>query len=83
MKITLRAAYLDPFAYADLITKVCFMGAPSTGKTTSHGRWLNGTVRYGCQRYGAAYWNKHQVDRRIRLNNLKKSRPSTTGWKMS
>jgi HTH-type transcriptional regulator, transcriptional repressor of NAD biosynthesis genes len=78
---TLRADYfagrdfIDPRVYADLITKVCFMGAPSTGKTT-----LTTTLaaRYNTlwmPEYGGAYWLEHQVDRRITLEQFEEIAP--------
>ena len=57
--------YLDPLVYRDLITKVVFLGAPSTGKTTlarelatlHHTTWM--------PEYGREYWENHQCDRRL------------------
>lgn len=67
--------YLAPTVYADLITKVCFMGAPSTGKTSlaralaerHHTAWM--------PEYGAQYWLDHQVDRRITLEQFEQIAP--------
>ena len=67
--------YLAPIVYAGLITKVCFMGAPSTGKTTLartlaeryHTPWM--------PEYGAEYWLNHQIDRRITLEQFEEIAP--------
>ena len=68
-------AYLAPRVYADLITKVCFMGAPSTGKTTL-ARALAAQHNTACMpEYGAGYWLEHQVDRRITLAQFEKIAP--------
>lgn len=67
--------YLDPLVYADLITKVCFMGAPSTGKTTLARTMAERHGTVWMPEYGAAYWNKHQVDRRITLEQFEEIAP--------
>lgn len=62
--------FLHPLVYRDLITHVVFLGAPSTGKTTLaealahryHTRWM--------PEYGREYWETHQVDRRLSLEQL-------------
>ena len=67
--------YISPVVYTDLITKVCFMGAPSTGKTTlartmaecHHTRWM--------PEYGAEYWLEHHVDRRITWDQFEEIAP--------
>ena len=67
--------YLDPRVYADLVTKVCFMGAPSTGKTTL-ARTL--AERYNTEwmpEYGAEYWLSNQVERRITLAQFEEIAP--------
>lgn len=67
--------FLDPLVYRDLITKVCFVGAPSTGKTTLaraladrlHTQWM--------PEYGADFWREHQQDRRISLEQFERIAP--------
>jgi len=55
--------YLAPVVYADLITKVCFMGAPSTGKTTLARTMAERHHTVWMPEYGAEYWLEHHVDR--------------------
>lgn len=62
--------YLDAVVYIDLITKVCFMGAPSTGKTTLARTMAERRNTVWMPEYGAEYWLKHHVDRRITLEQL-------------
>jgi len=59
-----REYIADP-VYTDLITKVCFMGAPSTGKTTLARTMAQQHGTVWMPEYGAEYWLKHQVERRI------------------
>jgi len=67
--------YLDPLVYADLITKVCFMGAPSTGKTTLARTLAQRHHTVWMPEYGAEYWLKHQVNRRITLDQFEAIAP--------
>jgi NadR type nicotinamide-nucleotide adenylyltransferase len=67
--------YLSPIVYADLITKVCFMGAPSTGKTTLAKTLAEKHTTEWMPEYGAEYWLKHQVDRRITLEQFEEIAP--------
>lgn len=57
--------YLDPIVYRDMIIKVVFMGAMSTGKSTlteALSKRYNTTF---ASEYGRDYWTLHQVNRRI------------------
>ncbi|WP_017306295.1 AAA family ATPase [Spirulina subsalsa] len=67
--------YLHPLVYADLITKVCFMGAPSTGKTTLARTLAQQHHTVWMPEYGAEYWLKHQVNRRITLDQFEAIAP--------
>lgn len=62
--------YLDPVVYRDLITKVVFLGAPSTGKTTlaQEAAKIHQTV--WMPEYGREYWQRHQQERRLTLEQL-------------
>lgn len=73
------AARSDPFAqramlhdivYADLVTKVCLLGAPSTGKTTLARELAARARTEWMPEYGAEVWLEHQVDRRITLDQF-------------
>ncbi len=67
--------YIAANVYADLITKVCFLGAPSTGKTTL-ARALAQQHRTLCMpEYGAEYWREHQADRRITPDQFEEIAP--------
>ena len=59
--------FISDIVYRDLITKVVFVGAMSTGKSTiteALARRYNTTY---ASEYGRDYWTEHQVDRRIGL----------------
>lgn len=64
----------DPYAhrrmmpdlvYADLITRVVFLGAMSTGKSTLVEALAQKYETTYAEEYGREYWTQHQVDRRI------------------
>lgn len=67
--------YLDPVVYSGLITKVCFMGAPSTGKTTLAKTMAEQHKTLWMPEYGAEYWFEHHVDRRITLEQFEEIAP--------
>lgn len=59
--------FVSGIVYRELITKVVFVGAMSTGKSTlteALARKYNTTF---ASEYGRDYWTEHQVDRRIGL----------------
>lgn len=63
-------AWLVPMVYWDLVTKVIFLGAPSTGKTTLCQALAE---RYGTvwmPEYGREYWEARQQDRRLTPEQL-------------
>jgi NadR type nicotinamide-nucleotide adenylyltransferase len=67
--------YIAPQVYADLITKVCFMGAPSTGKTTLTRAMAEMHNTVWMPEYGAGYWLERQIDRRITLDQFEEIAP--------
>lgn len=57
--------YVHPLVYADLITNIVFVGAPSTGKTTIAEKL---SIEYNTAwmpEYGREYWENHQINRRL------------------
>jgi NadR type nicotinamide-nucleotide adenylyltransferase len=62
--------YLHPVVYRDLITKVVFLGAPSTGKTTIAKRMAQEYGTVCLPEYGREYWEQKQIDRRLTLDQL-------------
>jgi NadR type nicotinamide-nucleotide adenylyltransferase len=62
--------YLDPLVYADFITKVVFLGAPSTGKSTIASQLAKKYQTVWMPEYGREYWEKHQIDRRLTKEQL-------------
>lgn len=62
--------YLDPLVYRDLVTRVVFLGAPSTGKTTIACELAKRLKTKWVPEFGREYWEKHQVDRRLTLEQL-------------
>lgn len=67
--------YIAPRVYADLITKVCFMGAPSTGKTTLARTLAERHKTAWMPEYGAEYWLERQVNRRLTLEQFEEIAP--------
>jgi HTH-type transcriptional repressor of NAD biosynthesis genes len=67
--------FLDPVVYADLVTKVCFMGAPSTGKTTLARALAEKHRTLWMPEYGAEYWLEHQMQRRLTLDQFEEIAP--------
>lgn len=66
----LHRAMLAPRVYADLILKVVFVGAPSTGKSTLASTLAQHYTTLWMPEYGREYWEKHQVDRRLTQEQL-------------
>jgi len=62
--------YLHPLVYCDLITNVVFLGAPSTGKTTIASQLAQEYNTVWMPEYGREYWETHQVQRRLSLEQL-------------
>lgn len=57
--------YLDDSVYRDLIIKVVFLGAMSTGKSTITEALAKRYNTTFASEYGRDYWAEHQVNRRI------------------
>ncbi|OUS69073.1 cytidyltransferase [Paenibacillus sp. MY03] len=62
--------YLNPIVYRDLVTKVVFLGAPSTGKTTLAESMARHYRTAWMPEYGREYWEQNQIDRRLTLEQL-------------
>jgi HTH-type transcriptional regulator, transcriptional repressor of NAD biosynthesis genes len=62
--------YIPAIVYPDLIINVVFLGAPSTGKTTIAERMAAEYQTVWMPEYGREYWQEHQVDRRLSLEQL-------------
>ena len=62
--------FVDSVVYRDLITKVVFLGAPSTGKTTLAEKLAKHHNTVCMPEYGREYWDTHQCDRRLTLDQL-------------
>ncbi|MED3571390.1 AAA family ATPase [Cytobacillus praedii] len=59
--------FVSDIVYRDLITKVVFVGAMSTGKSTITEALARRYCTTFASEYGRDYWTEHQVDRRIGL----------------
>jgi NadR type nicotinamide-nucleotide adenylyltransferase len=57
--------FLHETVYRDLITKIVFVGAMSTGKTTITEACAKKYKTTLALEYGREYWENHQIDRRI------------------
>lgn len=62
--------FLSPNVYRDLIVNVVFLGAPSTGKTTIAEDCAKHFSTVWMPEYGREYWEEHQVERRLTLEQL-------------
>ena len=67
--------HIAPLVYADLVMKVCFMGAPSTGKTTLTRALAERHNTVWMPEYGAEFWLENQVNRRITLDQFETIAP--------
>ena len=59
--------FISDVVYRDLIIKVVFMGAMSTGKSTIAEALAKRYDTTFASEYGRDYWEEHQVDRRLNL----------------
>jgi HTH-type transcriptional repressor of NAD biosynthesis genes len=64
--------FIDPKVYMDLITKVVLLGAPSTGKTTLAEKLAIHFDTQWMPEYGREYWENHQINKRLTLEDLLK-----------
>lgn len=62
--------FIDPIVYRDLIIKAVLLGAPSTGKTTLAEHLAKQHHTVWMPEYGREYWDKHQCERRLTLEQL-------------
>ena len=61
---------ISPLVYSDLIKKVVFLGAESTGKTTIAPKMAQIYNTVCMPEYGREYWTKHNVNGRLTLEQL-------------
>ena len=59
--------YISDVVYRDLIVKVVFLGAMSTGKSTLTEALAKRHQTTFTPEYGRDYWTEHQIDRRLPL----------------
>jgi NadR type nicotinamide-nucleotide adenylyltransferase len=57
--------FLAPLVYRDLIARVVFLGAPSTGKSTLAAALAQRHKTCWMPEYGREYWEAHQYQRRL------------------
>lgn len=57
--------FLSDIVYRDLVTKIVFVGAMSTGKSTITEALAKKYNTTFASEYGREYWTEHQIDRRI------------------
>lgn len=62
--------FLSPVVLSDLITKVVFLGAPSTGKSSMARAAAERLETTFMPEYGREYWEKHAKDRRLTMDQL-------------
>ena len=62
--------YVHPHVYRDLVTNIVLLGAPSTGKTTLAARLADEYHTAWMPEYGREYWDAHQVNHRLSLEQL-------------
>ncbi len=62
--------FINDVVYRDLIIKVVFLGAMSTGKSTITEALARRYHTTFASEYGRFYWTEHQVDRRIGLEDF-------------
>jgi NadR type nicotinamide-nucleotide adenylyltransferase len=63
-------AYMHPSVYSDLIIRIVFLGAPSTGKSTLTERLASLYNTVWMPEYGREYWEKNHRERRLSVEQL-------------
>ena len=66
----LHRQLMDPLVYWDHVTRVVFLGAPSTGKSTLAEHLACEFSTRWMPEYGREYWEEHQVERRLSSEQL-------------
>jgi len=66
----LNRRYLDPLVYRDLLTRVVFVDAMSTGKSTIVEALAKKYKTTFASEYGREYWTNNHIDRRIRIDEF-------------
>lgn len=66
----LAQEYLHPRVYRDLVHKIVFLGAPSSGKTTLAQALAKRLNTQWMPEYGRTYWEEYQIDRRLAPEEL-------------
>ncbi len=62
--------FLSPVVYRDMVKTAVFLGAPSTGKSTLAAYMAEQYRTVWMPEYGREYWELHQVDRRLTMEQL-------------
>ncbi len=62
--------YVDPLVYRSMVTNIVLLGAPCSGKTTLAERLAREFDTQWMPEYGREYWEEHQIDRRLRPDQL-------------
>lgn len=62
--------YIDDIVYRDLIVKIVFLGAMSTGKSTITEALADNYNTTYAGEYGRDYWTEHQENRRIKFDDF-------------
>jgi NadR type nicotinamide-nucleotide adenylyltransferase len=62
--------FVDPVVYKDLVIRVVFVGAMSTGKTTICEQLAKKYDTVWMPEYGREYWEKHHVNRRVTAEQM-------------
>ena len=72
--------FLSTHVVKDLIQKIVFLGAPSTGKSTLCEALAQRLSTVWVEEYGREYWLEHQVDRRLSPEQLLHIGQTQNAW---